>query len=112
MNTPKNQARGQNSHALHMNWYEFPDTDALESWTYTSEFTYQAGQRVDFHTSSTFDGYSIKIVRDGARPETVYCAEGLRGECFTTPIDASVKGCGWPLTHSWETPVDLKSGGY
>lgn len=60
MNTPKNQARGQNSHALHMNWYEFPDTDALESWTYTSEFTYQAGQRVDFHTSSTFDGYSIK----------------------------------------------------
>lgn len=112
MNTPQNQARGQNFHALHMNWYEFPDTDALEAWTYTSEFTYAAGQRVDFHTSSTFQEYSIKVMRDGATPETVYCAEGLPGESFPTPVDASVKGCGWPVTHSWEMPADLKSGGY
>lgn len=112
MNTPQNQARGQNFHALHQNWYEFPDTDALEAWTYTSEFTYEAGQRVDFHTSTTFDEYSIKVVRDGAKPETVYCAEGLRGESFPTPIDASVKGCSWPVTHGWEVPADLKSGGY
>ena len=45
MNTPQNQARGQNFHALHQNWYEFPDADALEAWTYTTEFTYEAGQR-------------------------------------------------------------------
>ena len=70
MNTPHNQARGQNFHALHQNWYEFPDPGALEAWTYTSEFTYEAGQHVEFHTSTTFAQYSIKVVRDGARPET------------------------------------------
>jgi len=112
MNTPHNQARGQNFHALHQNWYEFPDPGALEAWTYTSEFTYEAGQHVEFHTSTTFAEYRIEVVRDGARPETVYSAEGLPGESFPTPVDVSVKGCDWPVTHRWQIPADLQSGGY
>ncbi len=112
MSTPQNQARGQNFHALHQNWYEFPDPAALEAWTYTTEFTYAAGERVDFHTSTTARNYSIEVVRDGARPKTVYHIEALQGECFDTPEDASVRGCGWPVTHSWTLPEDLESGGY
>lgn len=112
MNTPQNQARGQNFHALHQNWYEFPDREALEAWTYTTQFSYQAGQRVDFHTSTTFDEYDITVVRDGAKPEAVYTARGLAGAYFPTPVDASVKGCDWPVTHSWDIPKDLRSGGY
>jgi len=112
MNTAHNQARGQNFQALYQNWYEFPDRDALEAWTYTSEFGYQAGECVEFHTSTTFTEYTIEIIRDGARPETVYVARGLPGERFDTPVDASVKGCGWPVTHQWVIPADLPCGGY
>lgn len=112
MNTASNQARGQNFHSLHMNWYEFPEVDAEEAWTYTSQFSYQAGDRVDFHTSASCEKYTLRIVRDGAKPETVYQAADLKSQRFDTPIDASVKGCGWPVTHSWELPKDLKSGGY
>lgn len=112
MSTPQNQARGQSFHALHQNWYEFPDSSALEAWTYTSEFTYGPGDRVDFHTSASFEFYSLAIVRDGAVSEVVYEVEGLPGERFETPTDVSVCGCGWPVTHTWEVPADLKSGGY
>ncbi len=112
MNTPHNQARGQNFHALYQNWYELPDLQSLEVWTYTSEFTYQAGQQVDFHTSTTCSEYDLKIVRDGATPETVYSVKGLSGASFETPEDVSVKGCGWPVTHSWQIPDNLKDGGY
>lgn len=112
MSTPQNQARGQNFHALHQNWYEFPDSTALEAWTYTTEFTYAVGEQVDFHTSTTAREYSIEIVRDVATPKTVYKRDALRGYCFDTPKDASVSGCGWPVNHSWTLPEDLESGGY
>lgn len=112
MNNRWNQARGQNFHALHQNWYEFPDPAAEEVWCYTSEFTYAAGKRVDFHVSTTAREFRLEVVRDGARPQTLYRVEGLPGECYPTPQDASVKGCGWPVAHSWEIPADLKSGGY
>lgn len=107
-----NQARGQNFNALHQNWYEFPDNSELEAWTYTSEFSYAAGDRVDFHTSTTADAYSIEIIRDGLHPATVYRAGDLPGKCHPTPADASTRGCGWPVTHSWTIPADLQSGAY
>ena len=112
MKTPYNQARGQNFHALHQNWYEFPEPDAGEAWTYTSEFTYAPGQSVEFHTSSSAQEYSIEVIRDGAKPASVYEVTGLQGETFDTPEDVSVKGCGWPVTHTWDLPDDLPSGGY
>ncbi len=112
MNNLQNQARGQNFNALHQNWYEFPDASAGEAWTYTTEFTYAPGERVEFHTNASVEEYTLEIVRDGVNPESVYCAEGLAGERFVTPRDASVKGCGWPVTHSWEIPADHKSGPY
>ncbi len=109
-----NQPRGQNFHALHMNWYEFPSDNPkdLEAWSYTSEFTYTAGDTVEFHTSTTASKYSIEVILDGAKPEVVYRVDGLSGRHFETPQDASVKGCGWPVNHRWQLPKELKSGGY
>ena len=112
MNTSQNQARGQNFHALHQNWYEFPEDGAAEAWTYTSEFTYAPGEKVEFHTNSSAEYYSIEVIRDGRKPQRVYHAEELPGQTFPTPVDASVRGCGWPVTHSWDLPEDLESGAY
>ncbi len=112
MNNQHNQARGQNFHALHQNWYEFPDSNENEAWTYTTEFTYAPGDVVEFHTNCSAEEYSIEILRDGAKPTTVYKTEALKGEYFDTPIDASVSGCNWPITHRWTLPDDIGSGGY
>ena len=102
-----NQRRGQNFHALFQNWYEFPHPEHGEAWTYTSEFSYRAGERVDFHTSASAATYSLEILRDGATLESVYFVEALPGTVWNTPDDVSVKGCHWPVTHSWSLPEDL-----
>lgn len=106
------QARGQRFHALHQNWYEFPDAESTEVWTYTSEFTYAPGDWIEFHTSTSARQYSLELVRDGAQANSVYRAEGLTGQWHDTPVDASVRGCDWPVTHRWQLPDDLPSGGY
>jgi len=114
MNTKWNQRRGQNFKATHLNFYEFPteDPNELEVYCYTNNITYAPGDAVKFHTSTTAQNYSIEIVRDGASPEVVYRVEGLPGELHKTPVDAPLKGCGWPESHCWTVPADLRSGGY
>lgn len=112
MNNEYNQARGQNFHALHQNWYEFPEPGDNEAWTYTTEFTYAPGDEVEFHTHCSAAQYSLEVIRDGATMTSTYTAEGIQGEAFETPIDCSQSGCGWPVTHRWKIPHEVCSGGY
>lgn len=110
----KHIARGQWCYLIDTNFYEFPteDPDYLEVWCYTDKITYAPGDTVSFHTSTTAKEYSIEVVRDGYKPETVYSADQLPGVMHKTPVDAYAKGCGWPAGHQWRLPADMRSGGY
>ena len=109
------------SHAMHADdhwvtahWYEAPREDPAlpEVYTYTDAMSYDPGEEVAFHASTTAPAWSLEIYRDGLAPETVHVARDLPGVFTATPKDAYRAGCGWPVAHRWRLPEDLRSGFY
>lgn len=88
------------------------EAGAAEVWCYTDRFSYLPGETVDFHLSSGVAEFSLEIVRDGARPRTVFRREHLTADAHPTPEDAYAVGCGWPVGLSLEIPQDWRSGFY
>jgi hypothetical protein len=99
---------------MSLHWFEYPrDDPALpDVYTYTDAISYEPGETVRFHTSSTAGTWTLEIELDGARPRSVHRAENLAGAHHPTPTDAYSKGCGWPVAHSWTIPDDARSGFY
>lgn len=95
-------------------WYETPREDPAvpEVYTYTDALSYDPGDEVGFHTSSTAKTWTLQVWRDGARPELVYEAKDLPGDFHPTPATAYRDGCGWPESHRWTLPADMASGFY
>ncbi|MFI0846989.1 N,N-dimethylformamidase beta subunit family domain-containing protein [Mesorhizobium sp. IMUNJ 23232] len=95
-------------------WYEAPhDNPALpEVYTYTDTISYDPGEEVVFHSSTTAPDWTLEIYRDGYEPETVHRVEAIEGKHSPTPPDAYRNGCNWPVSHRWRLPVDLPSGFY
>lgn len=114
MTIKMNEARGQSFNAVHLNFYEFPSEDpsVLEIYCYTDQISYAPGDTVQFCTSTTARDYDIQVVRDGADRDLIYRSKSLRGTMHTTPRDAPVNGCKWPVAHTWKIPDDARSGGY
>jgi hypothetical protein len=100
--------------ALWLNWYDFPREDPAhpEVYTYTDSLSYDPGDEVAFHVSSTAAAYSIEVVRDGLRPESVHRSGDLRGAFHPTPKTAYKTGCEWPAAHRWQIPKTMPSGFY
>lgn len=95
-------------------WYEAPREDPAfpEVYTYTDAISYDPGDEVRFHSSSTGRSWSLEIYRDGAEPETVHKVDDLAGSFHPMPREAYRNGCDWPASHSWRLPEDLRSGFY
>jgi hypothetical protein len=106
--------RGQGFDATTRHFYEAPlgDPDYLEVWCYTDQLSYQAGERVDFHLSTTADIVSLEILRDGGTLTTVHENATIVGNHYDTPEDFFENGCAWPVGYSWRIPVDQMSGFY
>lgn len=111
---PMHIPRGQAFDATVPHFYEcsMGDANYLEVWCYTDHMTYAPGDEVIFHTSTTAKEYSIEIIHDGFRPQSVYKVEVLPGSFHKTPEDFYEKGCGWPEAHRWRIPDDQASGFY
>jgi hypothetical protein len=88
------------------------DPDRLELWCYTDRFSYAPGDEVALHVHSTAPRYSIRILRDGADPQTVFARDDLAGSAHGTPEDAYARGCGWPVTMTLTIGDDWPSGLY
>ncbi len=84
----------------------------LEIWGYTDRFSYTTGDTVGFRVSTTADRWDLEIGRDGAVYEPVLQVRDLPGQHHKTPIDCSVRGCGWPVAHSIDIPDTWRSGVY
>src|SRR6266851_3895606 len=50
---------------------------ACEVWCYTDRLSYALGDQAHFHFSATAETFSLRIVRDGPPPETVFRRDGL-----------------------------------
>ena len=114
--TKRNSAlhRGQGFDATLPHFYEAPmdDPDYLEVWCYTDDLSYEAGETVNFHISTTAKHLSFQIIRDGGELLKVHAADSIEGQHHNTPEDFYEKGCDWPVGYQWTIPDDCSSGFY
>lgn len=94
--------------------YQAPreDPELAEVFVYTKQMSYDPGETVEFHGSTTADKWSIQIYRDGAYPEMVHETFELPGTFTKTSETAYMDGCDWPVLHSWPIPGNQKPGFY
>ncbi len=100
--------------AIAENFYERASNDASvpQLWGYTDRWSYQPGDAVRLHVSSTLTRYRMEIYRDGAERQQVHARSDIPGSFHQTPDDCSVNGCRWPLAFELVIPFDWRSGGY
>jgi hypothetical protein len=100
--------------AVLTNYYEGPAVDPVgdELWCYSDRLCYSPGDRVAFHVSTTASCFSLEIAREASTLDILVTHAGLPGFRHETPQDASVAGCGWPVSFEFQIPVDWCSGAY
>ncbi len=84
--------------------------DAIEG--YTGRLSYQRGDRVELHVSTTESLFDICVERWGATRETVLEISNCAGTYYPPPKNASATGCGWPVAHTFEIDEAWTSGFY
>ena len=106
--------RGQGFDATLAHFYEAPmnDPDYLEVWCYTQSLSYEAGETVNFHLSTTAAQVSLEVIREGGQNTTVHNATKISGKQYPTPESFYKAGCGWPVGYSWKIPEETNSGFY
>lgn len=86
--------------------------DRGELWCYTDRFSYRRGDAVPIRVHATGKEFDLEIIRDGARPRSVYQASGLPGVRQATPDDAYRVGCDWSAAVTITLDADWESGFY
>jgi len=79
---------------------------------YTDRLSYEPGEAVAFHISTTAARYSLEISRLGAESKVVHTVDELPGAAHPIPEDASSHGCRWPVAYQFEVPASWRSGYY
>jgi hypothetical protein len=79
---------------------------------YTDRLSYQAGEPVEFHISTTSPRYTMEIARLGPETKVVYTQANIPGGSYLIPESASTHGCQWPTSYKLTVPGDWKSGYY
>ncbi len=88
------------------------DPEVLEIWGYTDHFSYQPGDTVALHVSTTASTWDLEIARDGQEFLPVLSSDGLVGVSHETPVDCSVSGCDWPVAYEFVIEDNWKPGMY
>ena len=79
---------------------------------YFNQLSYQAGDRVQLHISTSAPDFAYSIKRLGQQPVTVKETKGVPGQAYPIPETAATHGCGWPVGHEFTIPDDWASGYY
>jgi hypothetical protein len=79
---------------------------------YTGQVSYQPGQELTLHVSTTAANFAIEIARLGAERQVVLEQAGIAGQSHTIPENASSHGCGWPTAWKVNIPAEWRSGYY
>ncbi len=89
-----------------------PEARSLYVEGYTDQLSYQPGDKIEFHVSTTAPTWSMEISRLGAASEKVLDKNELPGAAHPVPANASSHGCRWPVAHSLKVPESWRSGYY
>lgn len=79
---------------------------------YAGQLSYEPGDRVGLHVSTTAKNFSVEIARVGATREVVWTKDRIAGAQHRTPENAFSHGCRWPAALEIEIPKDWRSGYY
>ncbi|HXJ60428.1 MAG TPA: N,N-dimethylformamidase beta subunit family domain-containing protein [Verrucomicrobiae bacterium] len=79
---------------------------------YAGQVSYQAGDDVTFHISTSAASYALEIARLGAKRDVVLTTNGLRGASYAIPENACSHGCAWPSSFQVKVPPEWRSGYY
>jgi hypothetical protein len=79
---------------------------------YAGEVSYQPGEEIALHVSTSAASYAIEIVRFGAKDVIVHRAKGIAGGEHPIPENASSHGCNWPVSWKWKLPENFRTGYY
>ncbi len=81
---------------------------------YTDQLSYAPGEEIAFHLSAPAEDtrFSLEIARLGAERTVVWKKDNLVGKHYPTPVDASARGCHWPVAFTLPLPADWKAGYY
>lgn len=79
---------------------------------YPDQRSYQAGDVIRFHVSTTAPRINVEIARLGPERTVVWKKQGLPGALHPIPEDASSHGCRWPVSFTLPVPPEWPSGYY
>ena len=79
---------------------------------YAGRVSYQAGEEVTIHVSTSAGNCSIEIARIGAERQVVTNFVRVPGQEYPVPENASSHGCGWPAGLKFRLPEGWRSGYY
>lgn len=72
----------------------------------------EPGESIALHVSTDASTFDVEVAREGADREVLWRADGVPGEGYAIPDDASANGCGWPSTIEIPIGADWRSGYY
>jgi hypothetical protein len=94
-------------------YYEIASDDPTrpQVWGYTDALSYQPGATLRLHAMSDASEARITVARDGLTQTTVL-ETNIPTRFAPTPVDCSVRGCGWPVAFEITIPADWPTGVY
>jgi hypothetical protein len=100
--------------AVHDCYFQCPsnDPDNSQLWGYTDDLSYAPGEMARLHVNVTATTFDMAIYRDGAKKLIVFQKNKIPAVFHQTPLDCSVKGCGWPVSVEFLIEDNWLSGGY
>lgn len=104
----------QGHDCIHIFHYQIAEANpaVLEAFCYTDCISYEPGETVAIHASSTSPEVDFEIILDGLRPRTVATLNGISSTSVPTPPLFYERGCDWPVVHRWTVPEEASSGFY
>ena len=87
-------------------------TTPLHIEAYPDQLSYQPGDSVQLHVSTSVKEYALSISRRGAESTLVTTVDRIKGASYPIPENASSHGCDWPVGYRFEIPSTWISGYY
>ena len=79
---------------------------------YASRVSYQPGEELTLHVSTTASSFAVEITRLGSPRTVVTNLVSIPGKRYPIPENASTHGCGWPVAIRFALPAEWNSGYY
>jgi hypothetical protein len=104
----------QGHDCVHILHYQTASADPaiLEAYCYTDRISYEPGDTVAIHASSTAGAVDVEIWRDGRAAQRIEEFRSVPVESVPAPRDFYVQGCRWPAVLHWPIPRHAASGFY